>query len=118
MGLAVSALYLLLAIVIILGVAWVICWLLRTFVPQVPAQVQNFVYIVAVIICIIKVVIWAGGVGAFAAERHDVERHDVGRPAVVHGRVVPRLGVYRHEPAFVAPRRLRGCDRVLRWRCW
>ena len=113
MGLAVSALYLLLAIVIILGVAWVICWLLRTFVPQVPAQVQNFVYIVAVIICIIKVVIWAGGVGAFAAERHDV-----GRAAVVHERVVPRLDVHRHEPAFVAPRRLRGCDRVLRWRCW
>jgi heme A synthase len=123
MGLIVSALYLLLTIVIIFGVAWMICWLLKTFIPQVPGQVQNFIYIIAAILAIIYVVVWlgslSGGIGSVFPRAHAAEiRHDVGRSAVVHERVVPRLDVHRREPAFVAPRRLRGCDRVLKWRCW
>ena len=122
MSLAVSALYLLLTIVIIFGVAWVICWLLQTFVKAVPAQVQNFIYIVAAILAIIKVVVWLGGVGnVFAAEAP----HHVARPSAIHehvdrGHVIGGTS-RRYEPGFVTPRygrRLRGCDRVLLWRCW
>src|ERR1700677_5078814 len=108
MGLIVSALYLLLTIVIIFGVAWLICWLLKTFIPQVPGQVQNFIYIIAAILAIIYVVGWlgslSGGIGSVFPRAHAAEiRHDVGHPAVVHERVVPRLDVHRREPAFVAP---------------
>lgn len=56
----VGALNLLLALAIIFGVAWVICYILATYAPQVPVQVQSFIWLVAAIIAIIKVVQWAG----------------------------------------------------------
>lgn len=51
---------LLLTLVIIFGAAWAICWVLQTFAKAVPAQVQTFVYLVAAIIAIIKIAMWAG----------------------------------------------------------
>ena len=56
----VGALNLLLALVVIFGVAWVICYILATYAKQVPPQVQSFIWLVAAIIAIIKVVQWAG----------------------------------------------------------
>ena len=38
----VGALNLLLALAIIFGVAWVICYILATYAKQVPGQVQSF----------------------------------------------------------------------------
>ena len=57
---AAGALSLLLTIVLIFGVAWAICYVLRTFAPQVPAQVQPFIWLVAALIVIIKLVAWVG----------------------------------------------------------
>ena len=68
MHLGIAAMYLLLAIVIIFGVAWLICYVLRVFVPQVPPQVQNFVWIIAAILVIIKLILFLGIVPGFAAE--------------------------------------------------
>ena len=75
MHLAIAALYLLLAIVIIFGVAWAICYVLQRFCPQIPAQVQSFVWLIAAILVIIKLVFFLGIVPGYAAEAP--------RPAVV-----------------------------------
>lgn len=68
MHLGIAAMYLLLAIVIIFGVAWAICYVLRTFVPQVPPQVQSFVWIIAAILVIIKLIFFLGIIPGYAAE--------------------------------------------------
>lgn len=57
---AASALALLIAICIILGVAWVLCYILSRFAKDVPPQVQNFIWLIAALICCYKVVVWAG----------------------------------------------------------
>lgn len=51
---------LLLTLVIIFGAAWAICWILSTFAKMLPPQVCTFIYLVAAIIAIIKICIWAG----------------------------------------------------------
>lgn len=65
----VVAVYLLLALAVIFGAAYVICYIPATYAPQVPGQVQSFIrwavnvyriaWLVAAIIAIIKVVQWA-----------------------------------------------------------
>ena len=49
-----------LSIIIILGAAWLIIWLVETFWQPLPGQIQKFIWLVAVIICAIKVAYWAG----------------------------------------------------------
>ena len=68
MHLAIAAMYLLLTIVIIFGVAWAICYVLAHYAPQVPAQVQSFVWLVAAILVIIKLIFFLGLVPGYAAE--------------------------------------------------
>ena len=51
---------LVLTLVIIFGAAWAINWVLATYAKAVPAQVQSFVYLIAAIIAIIKIAMWAG----------------------------------------------------------
>jgi hypothetical protein len=51
---------LVLALAVIFGAAWAICWVLRTYAKAVPAEVQTFVYLIAAIIAIIKIAMWAG----------------------------------------------------------
>lgn len=45
--------------VIILGIAWLIIWILHKFTPA-PAQVDNFIWLVAALICVIKLVQFLG----------------------------------------------------------
>lgn len=55
-----SAVLLLIHIAIILGVAWAICWILGKFAPAVPAQVQSFIWLIAALVCVYALVVWAG----------------------------------------------------------
>lgn len=55
-----GAILLLIHIVVILGVAWAICFVLGKFAPQVPAQVQSFIWLIAALICCYYLALWAG----------------------------------------------------------
>ena len=48
-----------LTLVVIFGAAWAINYVLATYAKMVPAQVQAFVWLVAAIIAIIKIALWA-----------------------------------------------------------
>lgn len=50
---------LLLTCVIILGLAWLIIWILHTF-ASAPAVVDKFIWLVAALICVIKIVQFLG----------------------------------------------------------
>jgi hypothetical protein len=55
-----SGLSLLLTLVIIFIVAWSICYILAKWAPDVPAQVQKVVWLIAAIVACIKLALWAG----------------------------------------------------------
>jgi hypothetical protein len=57
---AAGAIALLITICIIFGVAWAICYVLATFAKDVPPQVQKFIWLIAALIVIYKLIIFAG----------------------------------------------------------
>lgn len=57
---AASAIMLLITICIIFGVAWVICYVLGRFAPDIPKQVQTFIWLIAALIVVYKLVLWVG----------------------------------------------------------
>ena len=54
-----SVLSLALAIVIVLAVVWIALWAIKQFVA-IPAQIEKGVWIIAMLICLIKLALWAG----------------------------------------------------------
>lgn len=54
-----SVLSLALAVILILGACWIILWAIKQFIG-IPAQIEKIVWVVALIICLIKVAMWLG----------------------------------------------------------
>lgn len=48
-----------LSILIILAVVWIILWVIKMFIA-IPAQIEKVIWIIALLLCLIKLAYWAG----------------------------------------------------------
>ena len=48
-----------LAIIIILAAVWIILWAIKMFI-DIPAKMEQIIWVIALILCLIKLAQWAG----------------------------------------------------------
>lgn len=54
-----SILSLALVIVVILAAVWIILWVIKMFIA-IPGQIEKVVWAIALLLCLIKLAMWAG----------------------------------------------------------
>ena len=48
-----------LSVLVILAAVWIILWVIKMFVA-IPAQIEKVIWIIALLLCLIKLAYWAG----------------------------------------------------------
>ncbi len=54
-----SVLTVALAIILILAAIWIILWAIKMFI-DIPAKIEQIIWVIALILCLIKLAQWAG----------------------------------------------------------
>jgi hypothetical protein len=54
-----SILSLILTVLIILGAVWIVIWVIKMFV-EIPARIEQFIWVIALLLCLIRLAMWAG----------------------------------------------------------